>query len=198
MPEAEVSLRLALFLLRNRFVSGDVRVAIDGAQVRIGARVIFDIDAFLASRCCAHEGAGWQGSYHVDGTPHRLIVHSTSGEGDVVAKLSDGTQLLVECKRGPVTPSKSSAEYPILREAIGQIMTNAPGSGERIAVAVPHYGRFVDLAAKWRKSPLVRQAGISLLTVSRDDEVFGWPFDVPWVRASDAAPMRMGDNLAIS
>ena len=158
MREAEVSLRLALYLLVNDRVTDDVSVAIDGAQVQVAGRVIFDIHGFLASRCLSRPGDGWRGRYEISGTTHGLEIHSTAGKGDVVATLKDNTRLLVECKKGPLTPSRSSAEYPILREAIGQIVTSAPGTGERVAVAVPHYGRFVGLAAKWRDAPLVRMA----------------------------------------
>ena len=197
MPEAEVSLRLALFLLTRRYVVRDVRVAIDGAQVQVGSRSVFDIRAFLASRCHTHVGDQWRGLYQVDQAEHRIEIHSIAGMGDVDATLTDGTRLWVECKKGPLTPSKSSAEYPILREAIGQILTNAPGAGERVAVAGPHYGRFVDLSARCRVAPLVRQAGISLLTVSRDGDVFGWPEDVPWAHAGDHVKSAVEEDARV-
>ena len=41
MPEAEVSLRLAFFLVENKHATDIVRVAIDGAQVRLGATNTF-------------------------------------------------------------------------------------------------------------------------------------------------------------
>ena len=41
MPEAEVTLRLAIALIKGGHVSNDVVVAIDGAQVKIGKKVYF-------------------------------------------------------------------------------------------------------------------------------------------------------------
>lgn len=43
MPEAEVSLRLAVFLLKNKFVSSDVFVTLDGAQIKTGNTIHFHI-----------------------------------------------------------------------------------------------------------------------------------------------------------
>ena len=48
MPEAEVSLRLAFHLLGLPGSEGVARVAIDGAQVKVGRDRIFPIAAFLA------------------------------------------------------------------------------------------------------------------------------------------------------
>ena len=61
MPEAEVSLRLALFLLRNKLVSADVSVALDGAQVKTGNIIHFPIYEFLQSNNCKKHGTsqGW-------------------------------------------------------------------------------------------------------------------------------------------
>lgn len=43
MTEAEVSLILAVYLLKNKLVSSDVSVALDGAQIKTGATVHFPI-----------------------------------------------------------------------------------------------------------------------------------------------------------
>ena len=47
MSEAEVSLRLAYFLVTQRLANSDVRVAIDGAQVRIRDVIYFPLADFL-------------------------------------------------------------------------------------------------------------------------------------------------------
>jgi len=49
MPEAEVSLRLAFWLVQNNRVKGGVRVAIDGAQVAIGEDIHFPLLNFMNS-----------------------------------------------------------------------------------------------------------------------------------------------------
>ncbi len=70
--------------------------------------------------------------------------------------------------------SKSSAEYKLLREALGQLLTLevVPANGV-LAVAVPHGGRFVKLAERWRRSPLVARLGILIVTVSPEGMVYG-------------------------
>ncbi len=125
MPEAEVSLRLALFLLRNKLVSTDVSVALDGAQIKTGNTIHFHIYEFLQRNNCEKVGSsqGWQGLYKIASTDHALIIHSNPGKGDVVSTLITGHGLRVECKKGPLTRSKSSQEYPLLREALGQLLT---------------------------------------------------------------------------
>src|SRR5207244_6197768 len=49
MSEAEVSLRLALWLIKSELAEGTVEVAIDGAQIQIGETVQFKLGEFLAS-----------------------------------------------------------------------------------------------------------------------------------------------------
>ena len=52
MAEAEVSLRLAFYLLALPGSDGLARVAIDGAQVKVGKHQVFPIVGFL-------RGVGW-------------------------------------------------------------------------------------------------------------------------------------------
>ena len=65
MPEAEVTLRLAIALIKGGHVSNDVVVAIDGAQVKIGKKVYFPIVEFLNSLgwYCTGKTDQWQCTY---------------------------------------------------------------------------------------------------------------------------------------
>ncbi len=47
MPEAEVSLRLAFYLINEELVNSDVHVSIDGAQIETNEKTHFDIRGFL-------------------------------------------------------------------------------------------------------------------------------------------------------
>jgi hypothetical protein len=176
MPEAEVSLRMAFYLLRSGLTDQPIRVAIDGAQIKTADVMHFDIDEFL-SRCgCSQIRASstWRASYRHARTAGTLEIHSIPGEGDVVAQLRDGRTLRVESKKGPLERTKGSREYPLLREALGQLLT-IPEISETdvLAVAVPHSSRFSALAARWREAPLVRRAQIQIVTVDRRDQVYG-------------------------
>lgn len=83
MPEAEVSLRLAFHVIGLQRKHSPVRVAIDGAQVKIGRSQIFPIMQFL--ECHGWEQVGqkgknpWQGWY--ERGRHRLRIRSRSGVG---------------------------------------------------------------------------------------------------------------------
>ncbi len=167
MPEAEVSLRLAFWLLERGYADGRVDVAIDGAQVRVGETVHFDLPRFLLER-------DWRKLSTTDACCGTVWVHSNPGRGDVVARLRSGHTLRVECKKGPMTRSRSSQEYPLIREALGQLLT-VPEIGENdiLAVAIPHTTKFEELAVRWRNAPLIKRFGIRILTVDRNGNVFG-------------------------
>jgi hypothetical protein len=103
-----------------------------------------------------------------------VTIHSNPGRGDVVALLRNGQTLRVETKKGPPPHSRSSAEYPLLREAIGQLMTiEKIGPHDILAVAVPKSVQFTKLAARWRDAPLIRRLGIRFLTVDHENSVEG-------------------------
>ena len=175
MPESEVALRLAFHLLELPGSSGEAEVAIDGAQVRVHGEEVFPLAAFLAGlgwRQVAQAGKNdWHGTYERDG--RRLTVHSRSGLGDVVCSVGERC-VRAECKKGPLIKKKGSREYPLLREALGQILTvETVGEGDVLAVAVPRAAKFVQLAEEWRGRPLVRRAGIHIVLVGRDGAVDG-------------------------
>jgi hypothetical protein len=89
--------------------------------------------------------------------------------------LTNGQTLRVECKKGPLQASKSSVEYGLIREALGQILTvENVSSTDAFAIAVPHSRRFADLASRWRQAPLVQRARIQILTVDREGVVHGF------------------------
>jgi hypothetical protein len=179
MSEAEVSLRLAFYLIANGLAVGNVRVAIDGAQVRTTQGIHFPLVDFLADTgCLATEPAkSWQGGYRFQGFASQIVIHSAPGEGDVVAVLTNGKKLRVESKKGSLIRSASSSEYPLLREAIGQLMTiDNVGVDDALAVAVPHSAKFTELAERWRRAPLISRLGIRLVTVERDGQVHGLVF----------------------
>lgn len=175
MPEAETSLRVAFHLLESRLAE-KVEVAIDGAQIKTMDQVHFNIGAFLMDAHCAHVAPkdGWRGAYLHAPSGGYLNIHSKSGQGDVVATLKNDRKLRVEAKKGTLERSKSSQELPLLREALGQLLTiKEVGPLDLLAVAVPESPRFSRLAACWRDAPLVKRVGFQILTVSREHGVQG-------------------------
>lgn len=176
MAEAEVSLLLALHLIRSGLAQADVSVALDGAQIRVGHQKHFDVPAFLSRHgwLLSVPGERWQGRYLAAGAAHAIEVHSSPGLGDVTTTLAGHRPLIVEAKKGSLSPSKSSAEYKLMREALGQLLTldEVPANAV-LAVAVPHGERFVKLADRWRQAPLIVRTGIRILTVDPDGGVHG-------------------------
>ncbi|MFH1235605.1 MAG: hypothetical protein V1685_01555 [Parcubacteria group bacterium] len=175
MSEAEVSLRLAFYLLRHDLVTSDVSVAIDGAQIKTLNEYHFHLSEFLEQNKClrCEPGTGWSGTYSF-GCSRHLVIHSYPGKGDVVAQMKSGHNLRVESKKGPLQKSRSSAEYPLLREALGQLVSiDSVDENDILAVAVPKSEKFESLAMRWREAPLIRKAGIRILTVARDGTVNG-------------------------
>lgn len=178
MPEAEVSLRLAFYLIQRGLTASDVQVAIDGAQVKTSNTIHFAIAEFLQEYAWVKSATDdvWQGTYAHKACRPRIRIHSNPGRGDVVADLINGRTLRVECKKGLLVRSKSSQEYPLLREALGQLLTmDSVGERDLLAVAVPSSVKFEELARRWRQADLIRRFGICLLTVNRDGEVSGLP-----------------------
>lgn len=177
MSEAEVSLLLAIHLISSNRVSSDIEVALDGAHIKIGSVQRFDVKAFLGNMGWLPEQPSdrWQARYVTSSSTLGIVVHSKSGVGDITATLSTGELLIVESKKGSLDSSKSSSEYPLLREALGQLLTlDVVPPNAHLAVAVPDGERFRKLAARWRVAPLVQRVGIRILTVSPDGDVAGW------------------------
>ena len=93
MPEAEVSLRLAIGLIEAEKAANAIAVAIDGAQVKTGSAVHFPIERFLSDlgwRKLKTDG-DWRGTYTHRSYDVGFAVHASSGKGDVVAPLGRRT-----------------------------------------------------------------------------------------------------------
>ena len=177
MSEAEVSLNLALFLIRNKLVVSDVFVALDGAQIKTENTTYFHIEDFMKKNNCDFIDVQkeWRGTYRISGFEKKLIVHTTAGKGDVVARLIDGSNLRVESKKGDLKQTKGSKEYPLLREAIGQLMTfEEYTENDKLAVAVPYSSKFEELTSRWKDAPLIKKLKIRFLLVRKDGRVEGF------------------------
>ena len=107
MPEAEVALRLAGFILSLPASGAMASVALDGASIKVGDGVIFDIGRFMAAtgwQPVKEAQAGrnaWTGAYRRGDKTIRL--HSRPGEGDVVAQVN-GRRIVAKCKQGTAGP----------------------------------------------------------------------------------------------
>jgi len=176
MPEAEVALRLAEFILSLPNSGAMASVAIDGASIKVGDAVIFDIGRFMS--CTGWEQTKepqvgrnvWTGAYRRGDKTIR--VHSRPGEGDVVSTVN-GRRIVAECKKGPLVRKPGSPEYPLLTTALGQALLFEVSANDFVVAAVPDTPVFRKLAETWRSRPLVRRAGIRIALVARDGAVSG-------------------------
>src|SRR5262249_51986463 len=120
-------------------------------------------------------GTAWQCDWINSSKSSKIRIHSNPGRGDVVARLTSGHTFRAECKKGPLVRSQSSPEYPLLREALGQLLTIGEVSDtDLLAVAVPHSPKFQELAQRWRQAPLIARFGIRILTVDQEGAVLGF------------------------
>ncbi|MFC5481660.1 hypothetical protein [Microvirga aerilata] len=177
MPEAEVALRLAEFILSLPGSGTMASVAIDGASIKVGDAVIFDLGRFMAGTGWGQIKEpqvgrnAWTGAYRRGDKTIR--VHSRPGEGDVLATV-DGRRIVAECKKGPLIRKPGSPEYPLLTTALGQALLFQVSADDIVVAAVPDTPVFRKLAEIWRYRPLVRRAGIRIALVARDGAVSGF------------------------
>lgn len=175
MTEAEVSLRIALYYINNGLTNSNVVVSIDGAQVRTGNTIHFDISEFL-SRIGAVKKVGspdkWQGTYGLPKTKHDLLICSTPGIGDVIIQLKEGRTLYIESKKGASQPTTNGQEYRLMHEAIGQLITRTEHHDEPIlAIAIPYNAKTNELAVRWIECPQIKAIGIKFLLVHEDGDI---------------------------
>jgi hypothetical protein len=143
--------------------------------VRIKDDVQFDLLRFMTANGWQTLGLStvWQGEWAHSAAP-RIRIHSNPGCGDLVAHPRSGRTFRAECKKGPLARTPSSPEYPLLREALGQLLTiDEVTNGDILAVAVPQSPTFEALATRWRQAPLIKRVGIQILTVDRQGRVLG-------------------------
>lgn len=173
MQEAEVNLRVALYYIKNGLTDKDVAVSIDGAHVKTGDKVHFDIWSFLGENGfvkCDGDSDKWQGDYKIDGYEPHIIISSKPGEGDVMLWLEGGKKLFVESKKSGSI--KSGQAYPLMREAIGQLMTGRELTENIVpAVAVPYSEKSFELATRWSEYSQIKQIGIRFILVKADGDI---------------------------
>ena len=173
MQEAEVSLRVALHFIRNNLTTQNVKVSLDGAHIKTGNQVHFDIFQFLSDNQCLKldsDAGRWQGLYQVGDFEAKLEIVSSPGIGDVNIKLPDGRLLYVESKKGRA--DKKGQEYPLMREAIGQLMTGMEITEAIVpVVAVPFSQKSCELATKWGKLEQIKNVGIKFFLVKEEGKI---------------------------
>jgi hypothetical protein len=168
-----VSLHIALHYIRNGLTNETIKVSIDGAHVKTKDKIHFDIYQFLKEHNC-HKRDGdierWQGVYDIEGYAPKLEISSVPGIGDVNISLLSGKQLWIESKKGKA--NKRGQEYVLMREAIGQLMTNEYVIKDVIpVVAVPYSDKSFALATKWSQLEQIRTMGICFFLVKDSGEI---------------------------
>ena len=173
MQEAEVSLWIALYYIRNQLTNQDVKVSIDGAHIKTMNTIHFDIWKFTKEQGMRKLDGNmerWQGEYSIEGYANRIVISSVPGIGDVNILRNDGKELYIESKKGK--NDKKGQEYPLMREAIGQLMTGCEMTENIIpVVAVPYSEKSHDLATKWSQYEQMKHVGIEFFLVKEDGDI---------------------------
>jgi hypothetical protein len=176
VPEAEVALRLAEFILSLPTSGAMASVAIDGTSIKVGDGGVFDIGGFMASTGWEQSKEpqtarnAWTGAYRRGDKTIR--VHSRLGEGHVVAAV-DGRRIIAQCSKGSLAGKPGRAEHSLLTTALGEALLFDIGGDDIVVVAVPDTPVFRMLAETWRRRPLVRRVGIRIALVGRDGTISG-------------------------
>ncbi|MGN0169515.1 MAG: hypothetical protein ACI39H_02005 [Lachnospiraceae bacterium] len=173
MTEPEVSLYIAMYYIKNGLTKKNVQVSIDGAHVKTKSTINFDIWKFFSENDYMKldsDADKWQGEYEIDGLDAHIVISSTPGIGDVKIETLDGKSIVVESKKGK--NDKKGLEYPMMREAIGQLMTNEY-AGEYVipVVGVPYSEKSYELATRWIKLPQIQAVGIKFFLVKEDGNI---------------------------
>lgn len=174
MSEPEVSLLIAFYYIKNGLTKEDVYVSIDGAHVKTDEKVHFNIREFLLDHHVKKidgDLSRWQGTYEINQNYPKLIIHSKPGYGDISIKTLDGKTIYIESKKGDLL-KKRGQEYPLMREAIGQLMTGAELNDTIIpVVAVPYTEKSNNLANKWSEYPQIKLLRIRFMLVKEDGSI---------------------------
>ncbi len=176
MPEVEVMLRLAFYLLSLEDSADECTITPDCQHVESAGRAIFPLVEFLSQEGWKLiEGRGnepWEGMYTRDGK--RLIIIATPSHADVFIRI-DKRLIRAECKKGPLVKRPGSPERPIMHKLIGQLMmSKAIEPDEWLLAAVPNTERFRKLVASCRAGDRLKPTGITFVLVGRDGSVEGF------------------------
>ena len=175
MPEAEVTLRLAFWLLNRSDGKTHADVAIDGAHVRISGheqqgkwveeRVVFDIRDFLESNGCHAKNLTdeWRGTYTFEG--HSLEIKSASGF-DVKVRCKD-KYIKAECKGGPFQPKRDKVAAIYAIAIMQAILSGLNAESEELWVAVPDSPAFESYGRRILRSSVFARVGITIALVGR-------------------------------
>ncbi len=173
MKEAEVSLRIALYYIRNNITKENVQVSIDGAHIKTKDTIHFDIWSFLKENGCQKidgNNERWQGKYKIIGYEPTIEICSRPGIGDIRVILANNCILHIESKKG--TNKKGNTAYPLMREAIGQLMTTEyEGDNVIPVVAVPYSTKSYELAERWSKYKKIQDANIHFMLIHENGEI---------------------------
>jgi len=176
MSEAEVSLRLATYILQLPGASNSIDVALDDQHYQSAGKVIFPIAEFLIAEgwtLTKQQGKQpWQGVY--ERGEHDILLTPESRGGDVVATIGS-RRIRAECKKGPLVKTRGNPQNKLIHEAIGQLMTvQTVDATDILVVAVPQSDPCQAKVA-WGQRPLMRRVGIVFALVGRDGTVEGLP-----------------------
>lgn len=175
MQEAEVSIRVAMFYIKRQLTKEDIVVSIDGAHIKTGETVHFDINSFTSKIGMIKVDGQydrWQGTYEVEGYDTRITIHSQPGMGDILIKQLNGKMLNIESKKGNLCKTSKTTEYALMREAIGQLMTSENCTNNTdLAVAVPKSDKSYELASRWSKLEQIKAVNIKFLLVEESGDI---------------------------
>jgi hypothetical protein len=178
MTSTEVLLRVAMQLIEQKLVKGDVRVALRGLEVTRAGRPRFPVESFLNRydfKRWDTTSNDWRDRYskmQVEGSV--ILTDDPETDPQLSARLHDKRRLVLEAAASAVTASRTSAEHRILYGLMGRAIGRADlDRSDVLAVAVPRNPRMKKLTVLLRGSDRVEAAGIHFFLVNRVGPVDG-------------------------
>jgi len=167
MPEAEVSLRLAIYLLSLDKAESRVAVSIDTQHVTSGGRQICDVAKLLTADgwtlASPKFSCSWRGIWKRQAK--EIHISDNSGHCDVAITI-DGKNYRAESKGAPKRPPQDKNQ---VQQAIGQLLVaENVSSDDVLLIALPSTLRNKE---NWQNRPLMLQNKIRMVFIYPDGSV---------------------------
>lgn len=193
MSHTELSLRLAVHLLREDIVTTDITIALSGREVTRYKRPLFAVETFFTrygggrvpGKSLDGPPPGGRrrpskqayGHWRITGSRHDIVLTRRAQEGSITAGIGPGARLVVHAAAGPTRNLKSRTEADILSRALGTALTRYKLQElDILVVALPRSPRMRLLVERARAEPRVVATGVSIALVSTVGDVDGLPF----------------------
>lgn len=177
-PEAEVILRYLNAKINEGKVDANktIYVNLDGQHIGSKSGIVFcDVIRFMEKQGWKKQGniSTWKGLYikNYNEDEYTAELSAQVKHGDLKFEMKNGKTLIVECKKGTLTKSKSSQENSLLKGVIGQLVISENFNNDNFiySACIPETEKYRELIEKYGTSSGLIKLNINLETINRDN-----------------------------